>query len=436
MSQQPSAPEREGTGGQGLAAAEGVDQEPELIDSTEAIEDDSPPPPPPKRVAFDSAPSMPAITDQDREFVQRVFLQVRDVDFRAPPPPPPRKDLAGPDRKIAALRQNVHELERDLARVGYVWGSLQQQYRAADELVRAKEADREAAIARYNQIKDLSGQTAMRDRAEIDALKHQVAKLEARRVALEAELSSTQALAAERQQRSEQEKAAMMADYRANMEAAQQAFNQLRDTSGQAILNLETALKQREEELDTRSRALDEATVSLADRTSELEVARATLAEQEAALVAARAEQARQETALREGSRSISTLTDELTRLREQHETVIHELRDSLKAKEELVKVTRGEVQSARAEFDQLAEQYEARRVELEKASAEIARLHQEVEDAKRDLGASVETASARAADLEEAREEARLARADVQNLGQELEALRNSAINPTDNRG
>jgi len=347
----------------------------ELVETAEEVEPEGKPPaPPPKRPAF-NVPQVAQITEGDREFLQRVFSQVRDVDFRAPPPPPPRKDLAGPDKKIASLRQSLFELERDMARIAYVWGALQQQYEVVDQLVKGKEAERDSAVARYNQLRDLASQTAARDRAEIDGLKKRVSELEARGAALEGELTQQAAQANARLQKAEQEKGALLADFRAKMESAQTAFNQLREQSTRAMTDLEARLKKRDEELTQRAQEAEASAAAAAERTRELERLQGELARRDDTLKQLQAERERQEAAIVERSKNLSVLTEELSRLRSQHETALVDLRASLKLKDELMDSTRNEVKSARAEFTQLAEAYEARRVELEKATGEIAAL-------------------------------------------------------------
>jgi chromosome segregation ATPase len=354
----------------------------ELVETAEEVEpevESQPPAPPPKRAAV-NMPQVAQVTDADRDFLQRVFLQVRDVDFRAPPPPPPRRDLAGPDKKIASLRQSMFELERDMARVAYVWGAMQQQYEVVDQLVKGKEAERDSAVARYNQLRDLAAQTAARDRGEIDALKKRVAELEARGAALENELTQQAAQANARLQKAEQEKAALLADFRAKMESAQTAFNQLREQSTRAMTDLEGRIKKRDEELTQRAQEADASAAAAAEHTREIARLQGELARRDESLKQLQAERDRQETAIAERSKNLSVLTEELSRLRSQHETALVDLRASLKLKDELMDSTRNEVKSARAEFTQLAEAYEARRVELEKATAEIAALRAELD--------------------------------------------------------
>ena len=355
----------------------------ELIETAEEIEPEAaegkPPAPPPKRATF-NVPQVAQITEADREFLQRVFSQVRDVDFRAPPPPPPRKDLAGPDKKIATLRQSVFELERDLARVAYVWGALQQQYEVVDQLVKGKEAERDSAVARYNQIRDLAAQTAARDRAEIEALKKRVSEVEARGAALEADGAQQAAQAGARLQKAEQEKAALLADFRAKLEAAQSAFNQLREQSTRAIGELEGRIKKRDEELAQRAQEADASASAAAERTREIERLQGEVTHRDESNKQLQAERDKQEAAAAERAKSLTVLTDEISRMRSQNEAALDDLRASLKLKDELMESTRNEVKSARAEFTQLAEAYEARRVDLEKAEAQITALKAEIE--------------------------------------------------------
>ena len=84
----------------------------------------------------------------DQDFLQRVFGQVRDVDFRSPPPPPPRLET-GPEKKLSDLRERVRRLERDLARVGSIWSLKQAQVAALDQILAAKEGERAAAVGQF-----------------------------------------------------------------------------------------------------------------------------------------------------------------------------------------------------------------------------------------------------------------------------------------------
>ena len=71
------------------------------------------------------------VTSDDLEFVERAFAQVEHVDFRAPTTPPKGR-LTGIDKKLFDLREQVRRLERELARVGYIWTQKQEDIRGAE----------------------------------------------------------------------------------------------------------------------------------------------------------------------------------------------------------------------------------------------------------------------------------------------------------------
>ena len=122
------------------------DDMPPSLGDQDVIEDLDPLGPP-------SAPpaQLPAskVTSDDLEFVERAFAQVEHVDFRAPTTPPKGR-LTGIDKKLFDLREQVRRLERELARVGYIWTQKQEDIRGAEQLVRAKR--RRGSKSRPNHI--------------------------------------------------------------------------------------------------------------------------------------------------------------------------------------------------------------------------------------------------------------------------------------------
>src|SRR5687768_1564648 len=151
------------------------------------------PPLPPKPAA--QVPDNDELAPQDRDFIQRIFVQVKDVDFRAPPPPPPRRDLAGPDKKIAMLRQKVHELERDLARVGSIWATLQSKYESVEKIIKTKESERQSVLDRQKDLRAEMAKASAQGKADLDAARQRIAQLDTMRNALDADLKNTRAQA-------------------------------------------------------------------------------------------------------------------------------------------------------------------------------------------------------------------------------------------------
>lgn len=411
--------------------------EPSMVDGDDLVEASDAPPPPsaPQKKAVFSLPAMDAVTMLDREFIQRVFVQVRDVDFRSPPPPPPKRDLAGPDKKIALLRQKIHELERDLARVGFVWGALQQQYESIDKIVASKEAERLAATERHTMMRDQATRAASAHKAESDALNQRVNDLSESKAVLEIELGKTKAVAqrdaqeaAQKLAKSEQEKAALMQDFRGKMEMAQNAFTQLRDQSMRAVADLEGRLAARDKEYTDKQVELEGSqaeVLALKGRVADFEQ---QVSERDTKLTTASEDKARLVERLAERDRTFSTLTDEMARTRTQHDEYVQELRASVKSREDLLDAARTEVSSARDEFKQLGEAHAARATELsqrgselEAARTELNALKAQADKLEQDLTEREGELTEAKASSEAAREEARLAREDAQRLGAQL---------------
>jgi len=365
----------------------------DVIEEPEFVEADAAPPPmtpPPQRAAAAAMPEVPEVTALDREFLQRVFVHVRDVDFRAPPPPPPRRDLTGPEKKIAALRQSIHELERDLARVGFLWGTVEQRYASTEALIAAKEGERVAAVERYQQIRDLAGQTATRDHGAIEAFKKRVAELEAVKSAREAELlalrQEAERMAADlsgRLTKSEQEKTALLAEFRSKMEAAQQAFNQLREQSTRAISEQDALVRQRDEQLGEKTVALATSEANLAEATRALEEGRVAIGARDEELVRLKDQRTQLVERLAERDKTLASFAAEMASSRTQQDAHIAELKETIRAREAALATTQDEVKSARREFDQLAAQMTTRTAELGEARAQMEALRGELAAAK-----------------------------------------------------
>jgi predicted nucleic acid-binding Zn-ribbon protein len=361
------------------------DAEADVVDAADMVQPAADSTPPPRRELL-ALPNVPEVSAEDREFMQRVFVQVRDVDFRAPPPPPPKRDLAGPDKKIASLRQTIHELERNLARVGYVWQALQQRYDSVEGIVAGKEAECAAAVERYQQIKELSSQAATRDHAAIESLKKQVSELmvagslSQRDLAnLRAESERTIADLTARLQKSEQEKAALLNEFRTKMESAQQVFTQLRDQSARAVSEIEARAKAREEELSHK---------------------------------------------LSERDATLSSFASEMANIRTQQEGYVTDVKEQLRAREQELEAARSELKSARAEWTQLGEQHDRRKQEMDRLGIEVDAKRRELEQAKAGLEAAQRQLDEGKATLAAAQDEARIARTDAEGLKAKPTAL------------
>ncbi|MBI3178863.1 MAG: hypothetical protein HYZ27_04340 [Deltaproteobacteria bacterium] len=354
------------------------DDEPEVTDEAHLVEAA----PPPRKLSeanlvFDE------ITAEDAEFIQRVFAQVRDVDFRTSLPPPARKPPAGMDKKMQFLRDKVRELERDLARVGFIWRVKQQQFDAVDQIVDAKEGERASAVQRYQQMKDQATRAAAEHRGEVDVLTAKLNEGQAEVVALKGQV-----------ERTEQEKTALHTDFRAKIEAAQGAFNEVR---GRFIAEEETGRRLQQELEDARlSISSREQTITTlqdeaAQNRGDLEE---RLARTQAELEAAKASVQQISARLAEREKTLAALTEEMAKNRGEREERTGELKQLLAAKDERIARLAEEVTSARAEFTQLADEYAKHRDDAGRISTD---LGQAVADAR----AEARTAKERIADLE-----------------------------------
>ncbi len=343
------------------------DEEPEVIDEAQLVESA----PPPRKLG-EAGLVFEEITIEDAEFIQRVFAQVRDVDFRTQLPPPARKPPAGMDKKMQFLRDKVRELERDLARVGFIWRVKQQQFDAVDQIVRTKEQERASAVQRYEQMKD----QATRAAAVLNEAQMEIATLKAQ------------------VERGEQERLGLHADFRAKIEAAQSAFNEIR---ARLIAEQEGAGRLRQELEDARLSvsSRDQTLTTLQDEAAQ------TRGDLEARLGRAESElQASQDSVrqvsgrLAEREKTVAALTEEMAKSRGEREERTGELKQLLSAKDDRIARLEEEVTSARAEFAQLADEYGKHREEAGRISTD---LGQAVADSR----AEVRAAKDRIAELE-----------------------------------
>ncbi|MBI5510175.1 MAG: hypothetical protein HY903_15570 [Deltaproteobacteria bacterium] len=393
----PAAPPVAGTPPPPAAAAETA--EPEMVDAEalSSVEPDlveSPPvaatpsgAPPPLQ-ARQLAPNLGEVSPEDLEFIQRVFVQVKDVDFRSPPPPPPRKALAGLDKKMQFLRDKVREMERDLARVGHIWRIKQAQFDAFDQIIAAKEAERSTSVQRYTQVKDQGTRAAAQHRGEAEALRNTINDLEATRNGLEGQLNrlrkeSEQSIAAlnARLVKEEQEKAALIGEFRAKMEAAQTAFTQLRDGSARTITDLESRLAARDEKLATTE---------------------AELATTQAAVVARDQIVEEQSRSLAEHAQSITGLGDELAGARADLERRTQELTAAAATTEAELNQR---LAALSAELDATKADLERSRAALATTEAALASANQQVTAAKADLETKVGRAEAEVLAVKDSRQ-------------------------------
>ncbi len=436
--------------------------EPEFSDDASPLDANAPPPPPPARVL---APTLDSITPEDWEFIKRVFNQVRDVDFRAPPPPPPRKALSGLDKKMQFLRDKTRELERDLARVGFVWRTKQQQVDAVDQTIAAKEAERATAVQRYEQIKDQATRASAQARTEAAQQAARIQDLEATANGLEGQLNklkreSEQTISSltARLTKEEQEKVALIAEFRSKIEAAQAAFTQLRDGSARTIGELETkvgtldqALVDSQASVAARDMTLDEQSRTLAERdhalqalNNEIAAVRAEfeikVAHLEAELMSVKDSREKLAERLGDRERTLSAITEEMGRTGSEHGERVNELKQTIRDRDARIQGLESEIASARNEFQQLAQEFGRHRDDAGRITEE---LGQAVADARADartckerhtelerlLNEKEQALAAATAALTAAQEDARLAKQDLTETGKRLAELQQGQV-------
>jgi hypothetical protein len=380
--------------------------EPEVFDDAQLMEP-APDAPPPQPTRF-AAPIVEEVTTEDAEFIQRVFSQVREVDFRSPPPPPPRKALAGLDKKMQFLRDKVRELERDLARVGFIWSVKQRQVNLVEQVVASKEAERSTAVQRYTQMKEQATRAAAAARIESDTLRGKLNDLDATRNGIEGQLNKLRKESAEtianltaRLTKEEQEKTSLVAEFRSKMEAAQAAFTQLRDASTSRIADTEGRLKTTDETLAATEQARVDAVQTIVARDQ-------TIAEQTQTLS--------------ERDRTIQKLQDEIAGLRADMEAQAAALKQEMEARtSELTRVMDAKTNELTQAMETERASAAARLVEIEgKLKATAANLH-----------ASLTTTAERDRTIIEVSDTLAQTRAELENrttqLEQELAAIKTS---------
>lgn len=390
-------------------------------------------------------PSIDEITEEDRVFIHRVFNQVKDVDFRSAPPPPPRKNLAGLDKKMQFLRDRVRELERDLARVGWIWSIKQRQVDAVDQLLDAKEQERASATERYATVRDQATRSAQAFRAEEARLNAVINEGVAANSQLQGELAglriemdqNTESWSMKLEQERD-EKNALMADFRGKIEHAQGVFNELRETSARTIADgearvagLTSELTSAQEDLTSARQRIDELSASLTTAeaqgveltdelgiaTRDLESTRAALAERETQLTNANDELARVR----------NELEAELARVKSELESAVSTLESQLADANRGIEELRATVSERDKRLQELGDEAATARSERETRDAELQGTIRErelaVEDANRaQEGLKLEIAD-RQKSIDDQKREIEGLKTDVATLQRQLDA-------------
>ena len=426
-----------------VSAVEAVD-EVESYDTQEIVPIENLNAPPAMR-ARANLPDIGEITEEDRAFIHRVFNQVKDVDFRSAPPPPPRKNLAGLDKKMQFLRDRVRELERDLARVGWVWSIKQRQVDAVDQLLDAKESERAAAVERYATVRDQATRSAQAFRAEEARLNAVInegvaanSQLQGELAALRQEMDAANEAWNMRLEQERDEKNALLADFRSKIETAQQVFNELRETSTRTIAESEariaaltselqttqndlTSARQQIDELNAGLAAADAKQVELIDQlaitTRDLESTRQALSERETQLASAN------DTSARVRGEFEAELARVKSELESQTSTMQAQLTDANRGIEEL----RATVSQRDKRLQELGDEAAQARNERESRAAELQGTIRERELAIEDAGRAQEALKLEIADrqksLDDQRREIEGLKTDVATLQRQLDA-------------
>lgn len=385
-----------------------VDDVSDVEDEADIVEDVEPAltaTPPPPRSQLLAKLDLPEITPEDREFVSRVFHQVRDVDFRSSPPPPPRKGLGGVDKKMATLRYRVGELERDLARVGFVWNTKQKEVEAVEQIIHNKEQERQQALTRYEQIRDQATKAASQHHGEADTLRSSVAQLESQKSALEKQLAELRQkheyMSVDlhgRIVKLEQERNNLVSDFRNKIEAAQTAFYQLKEGSTRAISDAESRAKGLELELGHARQTIGEREARISELTNDLA---ATHADLEGRLLALQNElttsqQSRESVIgrLAERDKSFSSMADELAHVRIEREGRLNDLATQLAA-------AKIEVESSKRDLLNRDALLSEREKSLTALADEFTKVRQEFEERKTELRQQLEDMQAKVANYE-----------------------------------
>ncbi len=206
----------------------------------------------------DAAPApLPAeatISQDDLDFAQHIAAQTRNIDFRSPPSNRPAE---GADRTTALLRERVRELERQLARLAYVYAVRARDYDLREHQVAEHETRRQSVESEMQRLRDHFNEERSRwttQRSEHEGhhsnLAQQVTELQAHLNEVSGEASRLR----DELMRKEQSFTGML-------KQAEGAFSALRDQSARGLQALERQLQeqtirsQKEEQETSRLRA-------------------------------------------------------------------------------------------------------------------------------------------------------------------------------------
>ncbi|HET6345222.1 MAG TPA: hypothetical protein VFH51_09825, partial [Myxococcota bacterium] len=245
--------------------------------------------------------------------------------------------------------------------------------------------ERAKAVARYQKVKALSIQTLTQLKEELAALKALASTLSGNKRELEQTVSGLE----ERLARSEQEKAAMVVDYRGKIEAAQNAFNALRDQSARNIGGLETQVKVRDEQVEAlrseikalqgtlaaRDATQVEAEKRILELLTRLDALDGQVAGHVTELATRDARLGELTATLGERDKALAQLAEEMSRLRAENEARLGDVRRLAKLQEDEAARLQVEVGKLQGELKQAAEACDKHRTEIERLKQQLTKM-------------------------------------------------------------
>lgn len=182
------------------------------------------------------------LNEDDVDFAARVVERTRGVDFRTEEATPGTADVDAAEVKTLKLRHRVRTLERQLARLAFVYAQRQENFDSADATIHQLESHIELLETQHHELAQQGAhgdQRAARLQRERDEYhtQWQLTHKELQQARHDAE--------AERRARAEQEQ-----NFASMLNKAQSTFGELRDHSAQALKHNEEQLAQKQRELD------------------------------------------------------------------------------------------------------------------------------------------------------------------------------------------
>lgn len=357
----------------------------EVIDDLEPVETPPTPPriAPPKLAGALANPIHSSISVDDTEFIGLVFSQVRHVDFRAAPAASnPR--LTGIDKKLFGLREQVRKLERDLARVAFVWQQKQAEIDAAAHWVQSKDDELSRAKMRLEELVEELTQTqdshlALRTLSEEQKLQHETDKQEAskRHQALESQIDSL-----EKEHEQERELwATRLTDVQREAERSVLRGQEEQSHAQRAYDALKGLAAGEKEIHGEQQQSLRLQNANLSDRIVQLEIREIEHQREIARLGTERLAQSTREEA---GEKDSEALRAELAAAREEQSETEHRAASECDALQNTLEDVREQSRAQRQELERLKEESQNAnrgRAEIEVKMADVSKAHQVLQE-------------------------------------------------------